>query len=178
MRGARRPETFRLIDDDDRIAQDATARALAGAGDAGPAAAGAAVAGAAAGAAAGTEGTEDMPGRDPFESVNEAMDSALAGYDPQNARDIEGMHAGLTGLVDRFGAMLSGMGDKTADGTPINAAPAEMLRGFGTGLQGLRSHCEEAHTGFLTSHEADLARINEETGRTNEWMWDVQANRD
>jgi len=108
-----------------------------------------------------------------IDQITEAHDG-LAGWQPENMRDVEQFLARLPEVASSLAAAVSRVADHLAAETPTAASVVDVLHEAASSIFSVSDPVQTAHGVFRTEHEAELARLEEP--RPGEAMWDVQAN--
>lgn len=106
-----------------------------------------------------------------LDSVNDAIDTAMGGFEPENVEDLGSWLEGLPGIYERLSGALTTVADRFVEEFPIHPDVAEHLREMASGAAGQQEYAAEAHGIFRTSHEADLDRL--ENPRAGEEFMDA-----
>lgn len=111
----------------------------------------------------------------PISGAAEEVVSAMAGFDPGNLDQLEGIFPDLRELFEGLASGVGGLSAKYGDELPVKPVVAEAIAEIAASLSGLAAAVEEAHATFRSAHEDEINRI--ENPRPNEQVWDTTSNR-
>ena len=111
----------------------------------------------------------------PISAAAEEVTSAMAGFDPANLKELEGIFPDLKELFDGLATGIRGLSAKYGDELPVKPVVAEAIAEIAATCAGLSAATEEAHGTFRSAHADEIERI--ENPRPNEQVWDTTSNR-
>ena len=108
-------------------------------------------------------------------AATDAITEHIAGFEPENALDIEAFLGGLDHLFTALGSSLVTVSERLGGEHPVDASVVEHVQQLGAHALTLAEYGTQSHSLFRAAHESELQRL--EQPRMREEDWDVERNR-
>ncbi len=112
-----------------------------------------------------------MWGKQGFAAVQDAIDTHIGNWDPDEAQDIEEFFGGFADYWRNQGATFSHLADRMGSELPIAAAVRDLVEEVAAACSIVGDRADEVYSAHRIEHETELERV--ENPRPGEEKWNV-----